>query len=812
MATGVESATAGRRGKGRSPDREAWCREVLDALPVAIYTTDAAGRVTYYNQAAVDLAGRRPELGKDEWCVTWRLYWPDGTPLPHDQCPMAVALKENRPVRGAEAVLERPDGTRVAFLPYPTPLRDTAGRLVGAVNMLVDITDRRAAEGARAYLAAIVDSSDDAIVSKDLNGTVTSWNRGAEAVFGYRADEMVGRPIAVLFPPDRLTEEDTILAKLRRGERIEHFETVRRRKDGRPIDVSLTISPVLDAAGRIIGASKIARDITEKKRAERALRDLNENLERRIADALAERKLWVSVFESTDAMIVALGLDYRVLAGNDAWRNEFEAVYGVRPRVGDNLLDLLAGRPEEQAAARALWDRALAGEEFMVAEAFGNPERQRPYYELSFNVLVDDRAGKRIGAFMYARNVTERMREQARLAAAEAALRQAQKLEAVGQLAAGMAHDFNNLLTAILGNLELAEMYVVDERVRKLVQAAARSAQRGAKLNEQVLAFSRKQHLAPQSVDLNALVVGVEEMLRRTLGGTITVRSALAPDPWPALVDPHQFELVILNLAINARDAMPLGGRILIETRGVKASEVDKSLDLAPGDYVLVSVADTGTGMSEEVLARACEPFYTTKDVGKGSGLGLAQVYGFARQSGGGMRIRSAVGQGTTVELYLPRSFVPAEVPVGLQQQAGRAGAGRRTVLVVDDQDEVRDVAAAQLEALGYGVVQAASGKAALDLLGSGSGVDLLVVDYAMPGMSGTDLARAAREKCPDLPVLIVTGYADTARVDGQIPRARLMKKPYRMAELAGALDELLRPRHREDGAAKVVRLRSGED
>jgi CheY-like chemotaxis protein len=162
--------------------------------------------------------------------------------------------------------------------------------------------------------------------------------------------------------------------------------------------------------------------------------------------------------------------------------------------------------------------------------------------------------------------------------------------------------------------------------------------------------------------------------------------------------------------------------------------------------------------------------------------------------------------------LYLPRSFVPAEVPVGLQQQAGRAGAGRRTVLVVDDQDEVRDVAAAQLEALGYGVVQAASGKAALDLLGSGSGVDLLVVDYAMPGMSGTDLARAAREKCPDLPVLIVTGYADTARVDGQIPRARLMKKPYRMAELAGALDELLRPRHREDGAAKVVRLRSGED
>src|SRR5207253_6830491 len=219
-------------------------RALLDVLPAAIYVTDAYGRITYYNRAAADLAGREPRLGTDEWCVSWRLYSMDGRPMRHDECPMAVALKENRAVRGEEAILERPDGTRIPFAPYPTPLRDAAGRLIGAVNMLVDIGERKGAEDARAYLAAIVESSDDAIVSKTLEGIVTSWNRGAQAIFGYSAEEMIGRPIALLFPPDRLSEEDLILDRIRHGERVDHFETVRRRKDGVEIDVSLTISPV----------------------------------------------------------------------------------------------------------------------------------------------------------------------------------------------------------------------------------------------------------------------------------------------------------------------------------------------------------------------------------------------------------------------------------------------------------------------------------------------------------------------------------------------------------------------------------------
>jgi PAS domain S-box-containing protein len=578
-------------------------------------------------------------------------------------------------------------------------LRDASGALVGAVNMLVDIGDRKTAENARAYLAAIIETSDDAIVSKNLNGVVTSWNRGAEAIFGYRPDEIVGRHISMLFPPDRLDEEDLILARIRRGEKVDHFETVRRRKDGHDIEVSLTISPVHDESGRIIGVSKIARDITERKRAEAALHDLNDNLERRVLERTSEL--------------------------------------------------------------------AQANERLMTEVA----ERERT----------------------------------------EAVLQQAQKMEVVGQLASGVAHDFNNLLAAILGNLELLEMRIGDQRLLKLVQAATRSARQGAKLNEQMLAFSRKQHLMPQPVDLNSLVTGVEMLLGRTLGGTVAVGTHLAADLWPALVDPHQLELVLLNLAINARDAMPLGGRVVIAARNTQLRKGDKSIDLAPGGYVLVSVSDTGTGMSPEVLARACEPFFTTKAPGKGSGLGLAQVYGLARQSGGSLRIKSALGQGTTVELYLPRSLEAATPAAELSETGGRAVARTQArVLVVDDHEEVREVIAAHLDALGYQCVQASSGRTALAILGGNcSAVDLLIADYAMPEMSGLELTQAVRTQCPDLPAIIVTGYADVTGFDGSAENAILLCKPFRMSELGSTVERALREASHRKPTSTVVSLRA---
>ena len=250
---------------GRS---DGYFRDVLEVLPVAIYTTDAAGRITFYNEAAAALWGHRPTLGEDQWCGSWKLYWPDGSPLPHDQCPMAVALREGRAVRDIEAVAERPDGSRVPFLPFPTPLFDASGTLVGAVNMLMDLTDRKRAEQYEQRLGAIIESSDDAIVSKNLMGIINSWNRGAERIFGYAADEVVGRSITILIPPERHDEETMVLDRIRRGERIDHYETVRRRKDGTLVDISLTVSPVRDTLGRIVGASKIARDISERKRAQ----------------------------------------------------------------------------------------------------------------------------------------------------------------------------------------------------------------------------------------------------------------------------------------------------------------------------------------------------------------------------------------------------------------------------------------------------------------------------------------------------------------------------------------------------------------
>jgi PAS domain S-box-containing protein len=327
---------------------------VLDALPAAIYTTDAEGTLTYFNRAAAELAGREPEVGKDRWCVTWRLRRADGSVLPHDECPMAQALKEQRPIRGVEAFAERPDGTLVPFAPYPTPIFDASGEMIGAVNMLVDISEQKEAEAvfrsterAAQHLAAIVESSDDAIASKDLNGIIQTWNKGAERLFGYRAEEVVGKPITILIPDNLLDEEPRILARIRRGERVEHFETKRRRKDGSLVAISLTVSPVRDAEGRVVGASKIARDISERKRGEAALarhiaeqaalHRLTERLHRAktldevydaaldaIGEAFGCRRASILLFDSTDSMHFAawrgLSDDYRqAVEGHSPW-------------------------------------------------------------------------------------------------------------------------------------------------------------------------------------------------------------------------------------------------------------------------------------------------------------------------------------------------------------------------------------------------------------------------------------------------------------------------------------------------------------
>ena len=319
------------------------------------------------------------------------------------------------------------------------------------------------------------------------------------------------------------------------------------------------------------------------------------------------------------------------------------------------------------------------------------------------------------------------------------------------------------------------------------------AALRGATLTSQLLAFSRRQRLEPKALDLNGTVEGMSELLKSTMGGSIAVSAQLQPGLWTALVDPTQIELVILNLAINARDAMPVGGSLTISTANVTLGEPQQPGEPAPGDYVAISVVDSGTGMSEEVRSRAFEPFFTTKEVGKGSGLGLAQVLGFAQQSGGGVRIESRPGAGTTVCVYLPRAHEGATSEQHARKARHRTlpASERRLALLVDDDTQVRDVTAARLRQLGFGVIEAGSGGAALDLLDRTPRVDVLVADFAMPGMNGVEVARQARSRRPDLPVLFVTGYADQSAL-ADVGEQRIVQKPFRDDELERKIMALL--------------------
>jgi len=394
----------------------------------------------------------------------------------------------------------------------------------------------------------------------------------------------------------------------------------------------------------------------------------------------------------------------------------------------------------------------------------------------------------------------------------EATLRQMQRLEAVGQLTSGVAHDFNNLLTVILGNVDFLAAAIEEPKQRRRLQHIQEAAERGSKLTAQLLAFSRRQRLEPKPLDLNQTVQGMSDLLKSTMGGSVRVETVSKPDLWPALVDPTQIELVILNLAINARDAMQVGGSLTVETGNVALTQPpQRPEEPQPGDYVMVSVTDTGSGIPPEVLEKVFEPFFTTKEVGKGSGLGLSQVLGFAQQSGGGVCIESKIGEGTSVKVYLPRSKAVAtrERPEpGALDHRPRANpiAGRMPeLLVVDDDSAVREITCAMLRELGYVVTEAGSGRQALDLLSSGSTFDLLLIDYAMPGMNGGELASRVRSTDPGQKIVFITGYADFAAL-AALGEDRVVQKPFRDGELAQQVSAALG----QIELAKVTPLRRG--
>jgi PAS domain S-box-containing protein len=387
---------------------------------------------------------------------------------------------------------------------------------------------------------------------------------------------------------------------------------------------------------------------------------------------------------------------------------------------------------------------------------------------------------------------------------AEAALAQAQKMEAVGQLTGGVAHDFNNLLTAVLGSLQMIGKRSDDTQIRRFADNARRAAERGARLTQQLLAFSRRQRLAPEAVGLHQLIAEISDLLTRAVGTTITLDLKLAESLPPAFVDPTQMELVLLNLAINARDAMPDGGVVTIAGSVLPSVPLEFAEDLAAGSYVVVSITDTGSGMSPEVQERAFEPFFTTKEQGKGTGLGLSQVYGFVRQSGGAVKLRSAPGEGTTVTLYLPRAEAAPAATV-VEGSEPPVPVSHASILVVDDDDDVRDLVVAMLEELGYRVTAAENGSVALELLSRNSPFDLLLADVAMPGLSGVDVVHAARDLGRAPRVLFATGYADLGAYRPGLEGEDMIRKPYRMADLAARVDRALRAPPRVGEPARRV-------
>ncbi len=555
-----------------------------------------------------------------------------------------------------------------------------------------------------------------------------------------------------------------------------------RRTDGAYRWFLVRAEPVRDDGDAVLRWVGTNTDIDDRRRATAELAALNETLEQQVAVRTAERN---RVWETTNDLMGAAGLDGYLKSVNPAWTQMLG--WSEAELMGRPFLEIVD--PSDHAETLTVVQRLATG---------------NPVTGFIDRVLTSD-GGQRVVMWnavpepetdifhIIGRDLTEQRQ-------AEEALRQSQKMEAVGQLTGGLAHDFNNLLTGVTGNLELLATRIAQGRYRdvdRYVSAAQGASKRAAALTHRLLAFSRRQTLAPKPTDVNRLVVELEELVRRTVGPAITVEVVAAAGLWPSLVDPNQLENALLNLCINARDAMPEGGRLTIETCNRWMDQrAAAERDLAPGQYISLCVSDTGTGMTPDVIAKAFDPFFTTKPIGQGTGLGLSMIYGFARQSGGQVRIYSEVGDGTMVCIYLPRHLGEAERPEVVPElsSAPRATDGE-TVLVVDDEPTVRMLVMEVLEELGYAAIEAGDGASGLRVLQSDARIDLLVTDVGLPGgMNGRQMADAARTARPDLKVLFITGYAENAAVgNGHLePGMHVMTKPFAMEALASRIKELI--------------------
>src|ERR1700733_1264640 len=740
-------------------------RAFLDAAPDAIVLVNQSSTIALVNAQTEKLFGYSQDelIGQQ----TEILFSKRSRSQHTDQHTRLLAAPVLQPlVESLEVFGLRKDGSEFLSEIRLSPLEINGEIFVS--NAIRDISNRRRTEEDLRRFASIVACSDDAIIGKTLKGTITSWNAGAERIYGYSAAEVIGEPVSMLVPINRPDEIPNILECLKRNEIVNHFETVRVRKDGKEIQVELTVSPIRDAMEKIVGASTIGRDISERKQRERELYRLA---------ALVESSNDAFIGNTVDGLITDWNIGAQRIYG-----------YSASEVVGKSISTIFS--PDNYGEIAEMIEEIRRGERVVKTDTIQlRQDGKKIHVALTLSPIKDPH-GRVIGVSILARDITDSK-------LLEEMLRQAQKMEAVGRLAGGVAHDFNNLLGVILGysGLLLEGFSQTDPR-RKAVEEVQKAGERAALLTRQLLAFSRKQVLQPKVLDLNAVVGGMQNLLQRLIGENIELRVVLNPAIGRVKADFGQLEQVIMNLAVNSRDAMPGGGILTIETSNVELDEryAVQHACTQSGPQVMLAVTDTGCGMDESTKAQIFEPFFTTKESGKGTGLGLSTVFGIVKQSGGSVWVYSESGVGTTFKIYLPRvdQLLEKETPIDTIDKLDR---GLQTILIVEDDAALLHVTCQSLEEVGYVVLAAQNPEEAIRIFENHPGaINLMVTDVIMPGMSGDQLASHLAMIRPEVKVLYISGYTDDTIVHHGVldPGLAFLQKPFSPRVLARKVSEVL--------------------
>jgi len=645
--------------------------------------------------------------------------------------------------------------------------QDTQLRLTNE-RLQVELAERQLAELRLVQLATIVESTDDAIISTDRDGNITSWNRGAERIYGYGESEVLGRHESMLAPPELAGEMTALMARMERAEQLPPLESVRQRKDGERIHVSLTLAPIRDAQGGVIGASAIGRDITARKAAEEE--------RNRLATAI-EQAAETIVITDTSGTIQYVNPAFERITGY----SRSEAI-GSNPR-------LVKSDKQDAGYIRAMWATLVRGE--VWSGHFTNRTKDGRLYEEEAVISPIRNADGVITNFVAVnRDVTRELQ-------LEDQFRQSQKMEAIGRLAGGVAHDFNNMLELIIGYADLGlEELDESQPLHEFLVQIRRAGERSANLTRQLLAFARKQTATPRVLDLNQTVEGMLKMLRHLIGENVEMDWRPGSDLWPVRMDPSQLDQILANLCVNARDAITGVGRVTIETGFNTFSGEFCSLHAgyAPGRYVMLAVGDNGVGMDDATVAKIFEPFYTTKELGKGTGLGLATVYGIVSQNGGFIHVTSEPGRGSTFTIHLP-AHASRGVPETVAGNAVPAGGGHETILLVEDEPAILAMMQRMLESLGYRVLAAATPGRALELAaGHSEQIALLVTDVVLPEMNGRDLAAELSSLRQGLRTLFMSGYTGNVLASHGVmdEGVQILSKPFSKEDLAHKVRGLL--------------------